>query len=91
MVHELTVDGFRILSMWKIFTFSYLFANEWQEFAKIIRSHMKETLTSNFFKMATNFFYIGSYPEPKFYLADFLYVDVRTQSSVFYNGKRQNI
>jgi len=45
----------------------------------------------HFFNAADDLVYVGSYPEPKFYGADFMSGDGRTQFSAWYEGVKDKI
>jgi len=57
---------------------------------KILDLTCKKVYYHQFFNTAKNLDYVGSYPEPKYYGANYMLGDERSQFSVWYEGARQN-
>ncbi len=52
---------------------------------------MQERALPNFFNTAKNFDYVGTHPEPKYYVADFMSSDERSQFLDWYEEQKDQI
>ena len=59
--------------------------------AQSVWSHMQEGLLPSFFNTANNLDYVGPYPEPKYYGADFMSADDRAQFLAWYEEQKGKI
>ena len=88
------MDGTKILSMSVenfYFPDSLNFMPEFKEHAQSVWSHMQEGLLPSFFNTANNLDYVGPYPEPKYYGADFISADDRAQFLAWYEEQKGKI